>query len=193
MGATKTIPYGTLIDTIRVVKQIGSGGSANVYVGEDESNGEFYAVKSISHNKDDIKLKRATRLEAGLHARVRDHPHIIELERIIRSESSDWTHLIMEYGAQGDLYSAITEKDLYCGDHALIRNVFLQLIDAVIHCHENGVFHRDLKPDNIMVFDGGKTVKLADFGLATTDTSSSDYGCGSTIYFSPGKEAKIFK
>jgi serine/threonine protein kinase len=99
----------------------------------------------------------------------------------------------MEYGAQGDLYSAITEKDLYCGDHALIRNVFLQLIDAVIHCHENGVFHRDLKPDNIMVFDGGKTVKLADFGLATTDTSSRDYGCGSTIYFSPGKEAEIFK
>jgi serine/threonine protein kinase len=176
-----TLPKGTIIDSIHILDSVGSGGSGQVYVGQDEINKQFYAVKSINTTD-----RGAIRLEAGLHSRVKEHPNVVNLERIIRTTDGA-THFVLEYSPEGDLYSAITERDLYCGDHTLIRNTFLQLIDAVSYCHERGVYHRDLKPDNILVFDHGKTIKLADFGLATTDIVSQDYGCGSTIYFSPGK------
>ncbi|CAO3592945.1 unnamed protein product [Absidia cylindrospora] len=99
----------------------------------------------------------------------------------------------MEYAPEGDLFTAITERDLFAGNHPLIRRVFLQLLDAVEHCHSNGVYHRDLKSENVLVFDGGRTIKLADFGLATLDPISTDYGCGSTFYFSPECQGDLAK
>lgn len=75
----------------------------------------------------------------------------------------------------------------YIGDDALIKRVFLQIIDAVDYCHSLGIYHRDLKPENIMTTGGGQNVYLGDFGLATTEKFSRDFGCGSTFYMSPGR------
>jgi serine/threonine protein kinase len=174
---------GTLIDNLRIVDVLGKGAYGQVYLGRHEKENKLYAIKSLNHAE---KNNRALeRIEIGLHSRVAGHANIIQLKKVVRDEN--WTHIVMEYGAEGDLFTAITERDLYAGNHPLIRKVFLQLLDAVGHCHENNVYHRDLKPENILVFDGGRTVKLSDFGLATTNKYSRDFGCGSTFYYSPGK------
>lgn len=184
-----TLPNGTLIDNLRIVDLLGKGAYGQVYLGRHEEKKEMYAIKSLCHHHQNNKqtARSNERMEIGLHARLSGHPNIIGLKRVIRDQELDWTHVVLEYGPEGDLFAAITERDLYAGNHPLIRRVFLQLLDAVSYCHENHVYHRDLKPENILVFDGGRTIKLADFGLATTNTVSQEYGCGSTFYYSPGK------
>jgi serine/threonine protein kinase len=100
-------------------------------------------------------------------------------------EAPDCTYVILEYCPEGDLFFNITERGEYVGKDLLSKKVFLQILDAVEHCHSLGIYHRDLKPENILVSDNGETVKLADFGLATNQEHSEDYGCGSTFYMSP--------
>ena len=58
----------------------------------------------------------------------------------------------------------------------MIRTVFLQIVDAVEYCHSMGIFHRDLKPENILCTRGGSRICIADFGLATSERLSTDFG-----------------
>ncbi|KAF7726216.1 hypothetical protein EC973_009014 [Apophysomyces ossiformis] len=177
-----TLPIGTRIDDLKVMSVLGTGGYAQVYLARSKDD-KLVAVKSLERSKTDERQCAFRKSEIDIHSRLSGHPHIIQLERVIHERH--WTHIVMEYGSEGDLFEAITERDIYAGNHPLIRRVFLQLIDAVSYCHDNGIYHRDIKPENILVFDGGRTVKLADFGLATTAPITKDYGCGSTFYFSP--------
>lgn len=73
----------------------------------------------------------------------------------------------------------------YVGDDELIRDVFLQLLDGVDFLHQLGIAHRDIKPENIVCSNDGQDVFICDFGLATSETSSSEFGCGSTFYIAP--------
>ena len=74
----------------------------------------------------------------------------------------------MEYCPEGDLFTAITENGKFVGDDEAVRLIFSLLLDAVELCHQNGIYHRDLKPENILVTNNGASIKLGDFGLATT-------------------------
>lgn len=142
-----------------------------------------FAVKSLVKAGLDTRQRQFQRREIALHQLASAHKHVVTMYRMI--EEGDFIFVILDYCTDGDLFGMITERQRYVGDDALIRRVFLQIIDAVDYCHSLGIFHRDLKPENIMTTEGGRTVYLGDFGLATTEKISRDFGCGSTFYMSP--------
>ena len=173
---------------LQLVKILGVGAYGVVYAAIDIYDNTPYAVKALSKvgptglPLDDAQ-KRFQAREISLHARARRHPNIVSLVEIL--DGPDCIYVVMEYCPEGDLFAAITEQQKYVGDDALAKQVFLQLLDAVQFCHRIGIYHRDLKPENVLVCDHGQTVKLADFGLATTEQFTTDFGCGSTFYMSP--------
>lgn len=176
---------------------LGTGAYGVVYRATDHSTypPTQYAVKALNKfNADGSRLdhrqQEFQRREIALHHAASAHPNVVSTLRIMDDE--DCTFVILEYCPEGDLFSNITERGRYVGNDNLVRSVFLQILDAVEHCHKLGIFHRDLKPENILVSNAGATVKLADFGLATMDQRTRDFGCGSTFYMSPGRSFRAF-
>ncbi|KAA8914291.1 kinase-like domain-containing protein [Sphaerosporella brunnea] len=162
---------------------LGIGAYGVVYSAVDVFTCTLFAVKALTKNGLDARQKRFQQREIALHLKASAHPNVVSLVKIV--ETSDCTFVIMEYCPEGDLFTNITERGHYVGNDELARRVFLQLLDAVEYCHSLGIYHRDLKPENVLVCSHGLEVKLADFGLATTDSYTNDFGCGSTFYMSP--------
>ncbi|MCJ1282610.1 hypothetical protein MMC26_001935 [Xylographa opegraphella] len=162
---------------------LGVGAYGVVYTAVDIFTNTPYAVKALNKIGLDPRQRRFQQREIQLHHEASHHPNVVSLVKIM--DSKDCTFVVLEYCPEGDLFTSITEGGYYIGNDHLVKQAFLQILDAVDFCHSIGIYHRDLKPENILVTDAGRTVKLADFGLATKDEITSDFGCGSTFYMSP--------
>ncbi|AEO55528.1 hypothetical protein MYCTH_2299470 [Thermothelomyces thermophilus ATCC 42464] len=179
-----------ITSSLQLTSIVGTGAYGVVYSAVDTKTNVRYAVKCLSKfNPDGTPLDRRqvafqTR-EIRLHYLASSHRNVVSILKII--DYLDCIYVILEYCPEGDLFYNITERGQYVGKDELAKKAFLQILDAVEHCHNLGIYHRDLKPENILVTDQGETVKLADFGLATSSDRSEDYGCGSTFYMSPGR------
>jgi len=177
-----------ITSSLQLTGIVGTGAYGVVYSAVDTKTSVRYAVKCLSKfNPDGTPLDRRqvafqTR-EIRLHYLASSHRNVVSILKII--DYLDCIYVILEYCPEGDLFYNITERGQYVGKDQLAKKAFLQILDAVEHCHSLGIYHRDLKPENVLVSDQGETVKLADFGLATSSERSEDYGCGSTFYMSP--------
>jgi serine/threonine protein kinase len=174
-----------------LLEEIGSGGFGTVYRALDTKSiilPEYihYAVKVLHRPQptDDTTEPVRHDLEFTLQRSVCDHPNILHIYDVIYDEQ--FFYVILTLCPEGDLYTTITERKIYRQDDDLVKSAFVQIIDAVHHCHENGISHRDIKPENILCSADGSTLYLSDFGLATEDKTSREFGCGSTYYMSPG-------
>lgn len=173
-----------LANRLELTGILGVGAYGVVYTAIDIHTQVMYAVKALNKSGLDPRQLKYQQREIKLHHMASQHPNVVSLVSIM--DAPDCTYVVIDFCPEGDLFSSITDKGLFVGNDALVKRIFLQILDAVQYCHSLGVYHRDLKPENILVTDQGMTVKLADFGLATTDLFSSDFGCGSTFYMSPG-------
>jgi serine/threonine protein kinase len=144
----------------------------------------LYAVKCLNKVGLDERQRSFQRREIALHTLASHHSNVVTLHNVIEEENC--IYVVLQFCEEGDLFGMITERQRYLGDDELIRKVFLQIVDAVDYCHQLGIYHRDLKPENILCSADGNKVVLADFGLATSERTSGDFGCGSTFYMSPG-------
>ncbi|XP_054881494.1 NUAK family SNF1-like kinase 2 [Poeciliopsis prolifica] len=147
-----------------------------------ERSGRLVAVKSIRKEKikdeqDLVHIRREIEIMSSL-----CHPHIITIYEVF--ENKDKIVIVMEYASQGDLYDYICDKKNLSEHEA--RHFFRQIVSAVHYCHQNGIVHRDLKLENILL-DGNGNVKIADFGLSNLyhrDEYLQTF-CGSPLYASP--------
>ena len=144
-----------------------------------------YAVKIMEKAQPNTLLWKYQQGEISTHLRVQKHKNIVSVHNVY--EDPFVVYIVLEYCAGGTLLEAMIDRLVYAGNDELIRSVFVQLLDAVQHCHQRGVYHRDLKPDNVLINEDGTDIRLADFGLATTTNVGKAFGCGSLPYMSPGE------
>ncbi|WVW78972.1 hypothetical protein I302_100935 [Kwoniella bestiolae CBS 10118] len=180
-GLPKVIDNGCL----ELTQVVGTGAYGVVYLAIDYKYSQplWRAVKCLRRHGLDSRQKHFQRREIALHRLASAHPSIIAMDRMI--EEGDSVYVVMEFGEEGDLFAMITDKQRYVGDDELIRDVFLQLLDGVAWLHSLGISHRDIKPENIVCSQDGTRVRICDFGLATSEQESSEFGCGSTFYIAP--------
>mmetsp|Transcript_53750 Transcript_53750/g.143238 ORF Transcript_53750/g.143238 Transcript_53750/m.143238 type:complete len:504 (+) Transcript_53750:96-1607(+) len=142
----------------KIMKALGDGTYGSVLRAQEKNTGEIVAVKKFKQKyrswEECMKLREIASLRKLI------HPNIVKLKEVIRE--NDELHMVFEH-MDSNLYE-YTKGRTKMLQESKVRNIMYQILQALHCCHRNGYFHRDMKPENILV--RGDTVKLADFGLA---------------------------
>ena len=148
---------GQTIGKYKILSPLGSGGFGTVYLAEDTWIDKKVAIK-VPHrqNVDFGDLLREPRLLASL-----SHPNIVAILTAEKQENIFF--IVMEY-VSGDTLESIISRDGTI-DLARALDYTCQICNALDHAHQQGVIHRDLRPGNVLVSDGG-LLKVADFGTS---------------------------
>src|ERR687895_38285 len=179
----------TLINTLfdgryRVLRRLGSGGMANVYLAEDEELGRRIAIKILNerHAADEQfieRFRREAKNAAGL-----SHPNIVQIYD--RGEAEGTYYIAMEYLGDRTLKEAVADRQPLPIREAI--DYARQILAALRFAHRNGIVHRDIKPHNALMDDDGR-LKVSDFGIARAGAASQMTEAGSIIgtaqYLSP--------
>ncbi len=184
----KTMNNRILSQRYKIIRLVGKGGMANVYLAIDLKTNQEVAVKILrpEFSQDEEFLKRFER-EAQAASKV-SHHNIVNLLDV--GMDSSVRYLVMEYVEGTNLKELIKEKGKVPPSIAV--QITIRILSALQHTHRNGVIHRDIKPQNIMVQAQGH-IKVADFGIARVANSATlskgDSVMGSVHYFSPEQAA----
>jgi len=173
------------IGRYRLVSEIGRGAMGIVYRGEDEALGRSVAIKTIlaSMEADEqagylARFRQEAKALGGL-----NHPNIITVYEF--GDESGVAYLAMEYLEGRELRDLIATRQL---DLTTAVDIAAQIAEGLAFAHARGVVHRDVKPGNVMVVEGGRA-KIMDFGIARVRVSDvkthTGLLLGSPKYMSP--------
>ena len=178
----------SLINTLfdgryKIIRKLGAGGMANVYLAEDQELGRRVAIKILNerHANDEQFVDRFRR--EAKHAAGLSHPNIVAIYD--RGEAEGTYYIAMEYLDGRSLKELIVARGPAPVNVAI--DYARKILDALRFAHRNGIVHRDIKPHNVIVDAEGR-VKVTDFGIARAGTSQmTEVGSiiGTAQYLSP--------
>ncbi|QDT05706.1 Serine/threonine-protein kinase PrkC [Rubripirellula lacrimiformis] len=175
--STAKVRVGSRIGKYRLDRRVGTGGFATVYAATDTLLGIKVALKIPSVESVSQELLDEFRREARLTMRL-DHPNILPIRD---AAFVDGQFLIVSPLAERTLDDRLAKRMAFLTAFDLIH----QLLMGVAHAHSNGVIHCDIKPENVLLFDGN-VVRLADFGIAkAVQRTISSNGTGTVGYMAP--------
>ncbi len=171
-------------DRYEVIRSIGEGGMANVYLGYDTILDRNVAIKVLRGDlSNDEKFVRRFQREA-LSASSLAHPNIVEMYDV--GEDDGVYYIVMEYVEGKTLKQLLKKRGTLTLSEAI--DIISQLTDGMAHAHDSYIIHRDLKPQNIMIKDDGQ-IKITDFGIAmalnSTQLTQTNSVMGSVHYLPP--------
>lgn len=171
-------------DRYEIIKTIGEGGMANVYLANDTILDRKVAIKVLRGDlSNDEKFIRRFKREAISVSNL-SHPNIVEVYDV--GEEDGNYYIVMEY-IEGKTLKQLLQKRGALTLNEVI-DIMTQLTDGLAHAHEAYIIHRDIKPQNIMIEDNG-LVKITDFGIAmalnSTQLTQTNSVMGSVHYLPP--------
>ncbi|KAJ0490329.1 putative protein kinase CAMK-CAMKL-CHK1 family [Helianthus annuus] len=176
---------GTIIlNKYQLTRLLGRGSFAKVYHGRSLIDDSSVAVKVIEKPSiaDPTMEPRLVREVAAM--RRLNHPNILKLHEVLATKTK--IYLVMELAAGGELFTQLARRGRM--KESTARRFFQQIVSTLHFCHENGVAHRDLKPQNLLLDENGN-LKISDFGLSALPESHKDgllhTACGTPAYTAP--------
>lgn len=171
-------------DRYQIIKSIGEGGMANVYLAYDTILDRNVAVKVLRGDlAQDDKFVRRFQREA-LSASSLSHPNIVEVYDV--GEDNGSYYIVMEYIEGKHLKELIKKRGKLTLSEVI--DIMSQVCDGLATAHDSYIVHRDIKPQNIMILDSG-LVKITDFGIAmalnSTQLTQTNSVMGSVHYLPP--------
>ena len=168
----------------QLISVVGGGGMAHVYKARDNVLGRIVAVKLLREQyTDDSQFVVRFRREAQAAANLA-HPNIVNVYDV--GQDGDLHYIVMEYIAGASLKEVITASAPFPANKA--ATIAIQILAGLEYAHRNGLIHRDIKPQNVLIGPDG-TVKVTDFGIAksVSDLGLTEAGLalGTAHYFSP--------
>ncbi|MBR4178721.1 MAG: Stk1 family PASTA domain-containing Ser/Thr kinase [Bacilli bacterium] len=175
-------------DRYQIIKTLGEGGMANVYLAHDTILDRNVAVKVLRGDlANDEKFVRRFQREA-LSASSLSHPNIVEMYDV--GEDDGQYYIVMEY-VDGKTLKQVLKSRGHLSITEVV-DIMLQLTDGLAHAHDAYIIHRDIKPQNIMILSNGM-IKITDFGVATALNSTQLTQTNSvmgTVHYLPPEQAQ---
>jgi microtubule-associated serine/threonine kinase len=155
------VPSAMSIDDFEIIKPISRGAFGRVYLARRQQGGELYAIKV---------MRKADLIRKNMVENVKNERNVLAIARnpyIVRFHCSftsrENLYIVMEYLPGGDCYSLL--QTLGALDEEVARQYVSEAVLALEYCHTQGIIHRDIKPDNLLIAGDGH-IKLTDFGLS---------------------------
>lgn len=175
-------------DRYEIIRILGEGGMANVYLANDTILNRKVAVKVLRGDlANDERFVRRFQREA-LSASSLSHPNIVEMYDV--GEDDGNFYIVMEYIEGKNLKQLIKRRTRLSLPEVI--DIMKQLTDGIAHAHDSYIIHRDIKPQNMLILDNG-LVKITDFGIAvalnSTQLTQTNSVMGSVHYLPPEQAA----